>query len=163
MTLSKYQPVGLGLKPVCNDFACLGPRPTPSASLRTGVRMTRPGEEQRPMYLTEVGRRHLEDRLGEYGAQRARLTAQSTDPTDVQDSVDQSDRLEAADELARLDDQIALVQNTLRRALPLQAGATDGVIRLGSTVQVRDDDQVESSFTLLDPAELERIDEAAAI
>jgi hypothetical protein len=84
--------------------------------------MTRPGEEQRPTYLTEVGRRHLEDRLGEYVAQRARMTAQSTDPTDVQDSVDQSDRLEAADELARLDDQIAHVQDTLRRALPLPAG-----------------------------------------
>src|SRR6266568_5011854 len=116
--------------------------------------MTRSGEEQRPMYLTEVGRRHLEDRLGEYGAQRARLTAQSTDPTDVQDSVDQSDRLEAADELARLDDQIAHVQDTLRRALPLPAGAADGVIRLGSTVRMRDDDRVESSFTLLDAAEL---------
>ena len=80
--------------------------------------MTRSGEEQRPMYLTEVGRRHLEDPLGEYGAQRAQLTARSTDPTDVQDSVDQSDRLEAADYLARLDDQIAQVQDTLRRALP---------------------------------------------
>lgn len=125
--------------------------------------MTRPGEEQRPMYLTEVGRRHLEDRLGEYGAQRARLTAQSTDPTDVQDSVDQSDRLEAADELGRLDDHIAQVQDTLRRALPLPAGAADGVIRLGSTVRVRDDDRVESSFTLLDAAELEGIEEAAAI
>jgi transcription elongation GreA/GreB family factor len=125
--------------------------------------MTRPGEEQRPTYLTEVGRRHLEDRLGEYVAQRARMTAQSTDPTDVQDSVDQSDRLEAADELARLDDQIAYVQDTLRRALPLPAGAADGVIRLGSTVRVRDDDRVESSFTLLDAAELEGIEEAAAI
>src|SRR5216683_7354014 len=90
--------------------------------------MTRSGEEQRPMYLTEVGRRHLEDRLGEYAAQRARLTAQSTDPTDVQDSVDQSDRLEAEDELGRLDDHIAQVQDTLRRALPLPAGAADGVM-----------------------------------
>jgi len=115
------------------------------------------------MYLTEVGRRHLEDRLGEYVAQRARLTAQSMDPTDVQDSVDQSDRLEAADELARLDDQIAQVQDTLRCALPLPAGAADGVMRLGSTVRVRDDDRAESSFTLLEAAELEGVEEAAAI
>jgi len=92
------------------------------------------------MYLTEVGRQHLEDRLGEYVAQRARLTAQSMDPTDVQDSVDQSDRLEAADELARLDDQIAQVQDTLRCAFPLPAGAADGVMRLGSTVRVCDDE-----------------------
>ena len=117
--------------------------------------MIRSGEEQRPIYLTEVGRRHLEDRLGEYGAQRARLTARSMDPTDVLDSVDQSDRLEAADELARLDDQIAQVQDTLRRALPLPAGATDGVIRLGSTVRVRDDDRAESSVTLLDAAAID--------
>src|SRR5713101_4965811 len=92
--------------------------------------MTRSGEE-RPIYITEVGRRQLEVRLSEYVAQRARLTVRSTDPTDVLDSVDQSDRLEAADELARLDDQIAHVQDTLRRALPLPAGAADGVIRLG--------------------------------
>jgi transcription elongation factor GreA len=99
----------------------------------------------------------------QYGAQRARLTVQSTDPTDVQDSVDRSDHLEAADELARLDDQIAQVQDTLRRALSMPAGAADGVIRLGSTVRVRDDDRAESSFTLLGAAELEGIEEAAAI
>jgi len=54
--------------------------------------MTRPGEE-RPIYLTDVGRRQLENRLSEYVAQRARLTARSTDPTDVQDSVEASGRL----------------------------------------------------------------------
>jgi transcription elongation factor GreA len=124
--------------------------------------MTRPGEE-RPIYLTDVGRRQLENRLSEYVAQRARLTAWSTEPTDVQDSVDQSDRLEAADELARLDDQIAQVQDTLRRATPLPGGGADGVIRLGSTVRVRDDDRGESSFTLVDAAELEWNEEAAAI
>jgi transcription elongation factor GreA len=125
--------------------------------------MTAGRDEQRAIHLTEVGRRRLERRLGDYIAQRDRLTARTADPTDVLDSVDQSNRLEGADELARLDDQIAQVQDTLRRALRLPSGVADGVIRLGSTVRVRDEYRAESSFILVDAAELEGYEDAAAV
>jgi transcription elongation GreA/GreB family factor len=70
------------------------------------------------------------------------------------------DRLEAPDELARLDDQITQVQDTLRRALRCGLAPRTASAALGSTGRVLDDDRAESSFTLLDPAELEGIEEA---
>ena len=45
----------------------------------------------------------------------------------------------------------------------LPAGVADGVIRLGSTVRVREEDRAESSLTFVDAAELEAHEDTASV
>jgi transcription elongation factor GreA len=114
-----------------------------------------------PIYLTAAGRKRLEERLASDMAERERL--QPVDPTDVRDSGDESDRLEAADQIAQLEDRIDQARAILERALPMPSGPDDGVVRLGTTVSLRDDHAEEFSLLLIDPAELDGADDAVTV
>jgi len=105
------------------------------------------------LYLTAAGRRRLEEHLAGDLAERDRLAP--GDPNEVRDGVDEADRLAAADELARIDERIAATQSILARARPMPTGPEDGVVRLGSTVRVRDDQGESESWTLIDPVEFD--------
>ena len=62
-------------------------------------------DAEHPIYLTDAGRKRLQDRLTADIAERERLAP--VDPTEVRDIVDEADRLEAAEALVQLDDRIA--------------------------------------------------------
>lgn len=110
--------------------------------------------DQRPIYLTAEGRRRLARRLEAYAAElRAAATGSGKD--EAEDAVDEATDLEAADQLGQLQDLAATTRAVLARALPLPAGPADGVIRQGSTVQVRDEAGEESAFMLVDGVELD--------
>lgn len=110
--------------------------------------------DQRPIYLTVEGRQRLARRLAAYEAE-----LRSADPgsgkDEAEDAVDEATDLEAADHVGQLLDLTAATRAVLARALPLPAGPADGVIRQGSTVQVRDEGGEESTFMLVDGAELD--------
>jgi transcription elongation factor GreA len=114
-----------------------------------------------PIYLTAAGRQRLQDRLAADLAQRERFAPR--DPTEVRDSGDEADRLEAADERSQIEDRIAATQDLLARAQMLRPGPDDGVIRLGSTVQIRDSRGQVSSLVLVDPVEIVGVEEAVAV
>jgi transcription elongation GreA/GreB family factor len=117
---------------------------------------------QRSVYLTAEGRRRLEQRLQGYSEQLQRL--QSPPPVDeARDWGDQATQLDSADDLARLSDQIAVLQDTLSRARPLDAGPDDGVVRHGSRVTVRDEQGGARRFKLLDGVELEENPEEVSL
>jgi transcription elongation GreA/GreB family factor len=110
--------------------------------------------EDAPIYLTPEGQRRLEQRLQDYTEQFQRLRPPA--PVDeAQDTIDQADELESADDVARLTDMIAMLQDTLGRARPLGEAPNDGIVRHGSTVIVRDAEGTEHQFKLLDGVEVE--------
>jgi transcription elongation factor GreA len=105
--------------------------------------------------LTAEGRQHLEARLAELVDQRARLSRRGDEePTDVQDTVDESTRLQERDEQTQLDDRIAAVRATLERAVPVPAAQDTNVVGLGSTVRVRAASGEISTYRLVDRAEV---------
>jgi transcription elongation GreA/GreB family factor len=110
---------------------------------------------RRPVYLTAAGREHLEARLAQLVAQRARLTRRGDEePTDVQDTVDESSRLQERDEQSQLEDRIADVRQTLERAQPVPSALGTDVVSLGFAVHARTPAGDIRSYRLVDRAEV---------
>ncbi|HEY7059884.1 MAG TPA: GreA/GreB family elongation factor [Chloroflexota bacterium] len=107
-----------------------------------------------PIYLTAAGRRRLEARVAEYTAQLAGWRSSEANQPAVDDRGDAAERLIEADDLAPARDFLARTQAVLERAVAMPEGPDDGIVRLGSTVTVRDGEG-ESTFMLVDPAEVE--------
>jgi transcription elongation GreA/GreB family factor len=106
------------------------------------------------VFLTSRGRDHLEARLAELVAQRARLTRRrDEDPTDVQDPVDESSRLQERDEQSQLEDRIADLRALLDVAQPVPR-TTSRAVALGALVRVRDAAGEETGYRLVDKAEV---------
>jgi transcription elongation factor GreA len=105
------------------------------------------------VYLTPAGRRRLEERAADYAAQVAAWRAGEAGEPVAEDRGDAAERLIEADDLTRVRDLLAETQAVLARALPMPEGAADGIIRLGSTATVRDQDGQQSRFMVVDPAE----------
>jgi transcription elongation GreA/GreB family factor len=116
------------------------------------VAMANAGEQ--PVFITAEGHRRLEERLREYAEQLQRL--KTPGPVDeARDRSDEADALESADDVTRLTDMVAVLEDTLRRARPVAAGPDDGIVRHGSTVLVRDEGGAQHRFKLLDGVEVE--------
>ena len=107
-----------------------------------------------PIFLTVEGRERLEQRLRGYLEQLQTLVSPPVD--EAEDSADQSVQLEGSDDRSQLADMISALQHTLDRARPVDLGPDDGVVRLGSTVTLRDARGEERRVQLVDGAEVER-------
>jgi len=106
-----------------------------------------------PVYLTATGRRRLEEQAARYTAQVDAWRAGETDGEAGEDRGDAAERLIEADDLTPTRDLLARTQAALARAVPMPEGAADGVVRLGSTVTVRDGGGQQSRLMVVDPAE----------
>lgn len=111
-------------------------------------------QSQEPCYLTNAGRRRLEQRLAGYLEQLRRLQSPAED-RGVEDRADAAGDLETADDQAQLQDLIDVLRTLLERVRPLPEEPDDGVIRQGSTVEVRDAQGTQQRLMLVDGAELE--------
>jgi transcription elongation factor GreA len=107
-----------------------------------------------PVYLTAAGRRRLEERVARYSAQITAWRSGEGDDLAVDDRGDEAERLEEAYDVTAVQDRLAAAQAALDRAVPLPEGPDDGVVRLGSTVTVREGEE-QSTFMVVDPAELD--------
>src|SRR5436190_2285350 len=105
-----------------------------------------------PVYLTPAGRRRLEEQAADFAAQVAAWRAGEADAV-AEDRGDAAERLIEADDLTPVRDLLADTQAVLARAIPMPGGAADGIIRLGSTVTVRDQEGQRNRFMVVDPAE----------
>jgi transcription elongation GreA/GreB family factor len=107
-----------------------------------------------PVYLTAAGRRRLEEHVARYRAQVAARRSSAMDELAVGDRGDAAERLIEADDLTAVQDLLAAAQAALARAVPMPEGPDDGIVRLGSTVTVREGEG-QSAFMVVDPAEFE--------
>jgi transcription elongation factor GreB len=106
-----------------------------------------------PVYLTAAGRRRLEEQVARY---RARVAAWRGDADElaVDDWGDAAERLIEADDLSAVQDLLAATQAALARAVPMPEGPDDGIVRLGSTLTVREGEG-QSTLMVVDRAELD--------
>src|SRR5215211_1813595 len=94
---------------------------------------------EEPVYLTPAGRQRLEDRAARYARQVAAWRSGGTAAPGGEDRGDAAERLMEADALVPEQDLLAKTRAVLDRALPMPEGLDDGIVRLGSTVTVRDE------------------------
>jgi transcription elongation GreA/GreB family factor len=106
-----------------------------------------------PVYLTPDGRRRLEEQVARYSAQVAAWRSGDAEGAANQDRGDAAERLIEADDLTPTQDLLAATRAILARAVPMPAGPADGIVRLGSTVTVRDESGNESRLMVVDAAE----------
>jgi hypothetical protein len=92
--------------------------------------------------------------VARYGAQVAARRSSAMDELAVGDRGDAAERLIEADDLTAVQDLLAAAQAALARAVPMPEGPDDGIVRLGSTVTVREGEG-QSAFMVVDPAEFE--------
>ena len=107
-----------------------------------------------PIYLTAAGRRRLEAEVARYSAQVAAWRSSAADELAVDDPGDAAERLIEADDLTAVQDHLAATQAALARAVPMPESPDDGIVRVGSTVTVRDSEG-QSTFVFVDRAELD--------
>jgi transcription elongation GreA/GreB family factor len=106
-----------------------------------------------PIYLTPAGRQRLEEQAARYAAEVAAWRASEGDEPGAEDRGDAAERLIEADDVIPARDLLAETQAVLDRAVPMPAGAADGIVRLGATVTIRDADGTRSRYLVVDPAE----------
>lgn len=94
--------------------------------------------EAEVVYLTGAGRRRIEQRLAEQEAELASRTPADEGQPEAGDSADAATELAEADDRDLVRGLIERTRDLLSRARPVPQGADDGVVRLGSTVRVRD-------------------------
>jgi transcription elongation factor GreA len=106
-----------------------------------------------PIFLTAAGRRRLEQRLAGYGAEESGLTPPDEGQPEGGDSGDASVQLEEADDRDLIRGLAERTREVLARARPVPEGPDDGVVRLGSTVRLRDGAGGESRLQVVHGAE----------
>jgi len=108
-----------------------------------------------PIYLTAAGRRRLEQRVAGYGGEVAELSSPDQGQPEGGDSGDAALQLVEADDRDLVRGLAARARDVLARARPVPEGPDDGVVRLGSTVRLRDGAGAESRLQVVDGAELD--------
>src|SRR5262249_20935567 len=112
-------------------------------------------QSQEPVYLTPAGRKRLEDQVARYAKAVEEWRSGGSAAPGGEDRGDAAERLMEADSLTPTQDMLARTQEVLERALPMPEGPDDGVVRLGSTVTVRDEAGEANQYMVVDPAELD--------
>jgi transcription elongation GreA/GreB family factor len=108
-----------------------------------------------PVLLTDIGWRYLQTQLDAYTAQLDLLQRRrNEDPTDVQDSGDESVRIEERDDETQITDQVAQLRQWLDEGVALQPPADPTRVSLGSKVHVRFADGEEEDYRIVHPAEV---------
>jgi transcription elongation GreA/GreB family factor len=113
------------------------------------------GAPDEPIYLTAAGRRRLEQRVAAYRGEVAALSSPDEGQPEEGDTGDAALQLAEADDRDLVRGLAERARDVLARARPLPDGPDDGVVRLGSTVRLRDAGGAESRLQLVDGAELE--------
>jgi transcription elongation factor GreA len=108
-----------------------------------------------PIYLTAAGRRRLEQRVADYGGAVAGLSSPDQGQPEEGDSGDAALQLAEADDRDLVRGLAARARDVLARAQPVPEGPDDGVVRLGSTVRLRDGAGAESRLQVVAGAELD--------
>src|SRR5262249_31088224 len=91
-----------------------------------------------PIFLTAAGRRRLEQRLADIRGEEADLTSPDEGQEEGGDTADAALQLTEADDRDLVRGLEAHTRDVLARARPVPEGPDDGVVRLGSTVGLRD-------------------------
>jgi len=112
-------------------------------------------QSREPVYLTPAGRKRLEDQVARYTKAVDEWRSGGSAAPGGEDRGDAAERLMEADSLAPTQDLLARTQEVLDRALPMPEGPDDGIVRLGSTVTVRDEGGAVSHYMVVDPAEFD--------
>src|SRR4051794_24828804 len=112
-------------------------------------------EPDGPVYLTARGRRRLEERVAQYTAQVGAWRSSEADEPRADDRGDAAERLIEADDLTAARDFLTETVAVLGRAVAMPEGPDDGIVRLGSTVTVRENGAADSTWLVVDPAEFE--------
>lgn len=135
------------------------PRPGAAARARAAVPATAPARPARagdePTWLSAEGRARLEAELRELtGTRRPEVIARIKAAKELGDLRENADYTAAREEQSFLEGRIASIEETLRRAVMIDA-ATAAVDRvgLGSTVTVDDEDGNRSTFTIVGSTE----------
>ncbi|HYO29646.1 MAG TPA: transcription elongation factor GreA [Thermomicrobiales bacterium] len=103
--------------------------------------------------LTAAGKARLEDQLDLLRTRRRpELMARIQDETESGDVSDNSEYEELKETAAIVDARIRELEQTLSKAVLVEA-ASDGTVGLGSSVTLRDGDGVEETWTLVSPQE----------
>ncbi len=103
--------------------------------------------------LTAAGKARLEDQLDLLrNRRRPELMARIQDETESGDVSDNSEYEELKETAAIIDARIRELEQTLSKAVLVEA-ASDGTVGLGSSVTLRDGDGVEETWTLVSPQE----------
>ncbi|HEY8679032.1 MAG TPA: transcription elongation factor GreA [Candidatus Dormibacteraeota bacterium] len=111
-----------------------------------------PEDKRAPIPMTRAG---LEALKTELVALRARRPAMVEEVAAARSQGDLSENFayhDARQHLGMLDGRIQTIENTLRRAQVVEETGTSGVVRIGSTVVVRDEFG-ESSYEIVGPTE----------
>lgn len=112
-------------------------------------------EHDTPIRLTAAGRRRLEQRLAAARAEVARRSSPDEGQPEEGDVGDAAVQLAEADDRDLVRGLVERTRDVLARALPVPAGPDDGVVRLGSTVRLRDDGGRESRLQVVHGAEFD--------
>ncbi len=108
-----------------------------------------------PVQLTDVGWRYLQQQLDEYQAGLTLLKQRrDEDQSDVQDTGDQSVRIEESDDETQVSDRVAEIRQWLDEAVALEPPADPERVGLGSKVHVRRHDGEEEDYRIVHPAEV---------
>ena len=108
-----------------------------------------------PIYLTAAGRRRLEQRLAGYGAEVARRSSPDVGQPEGGDRGDAALQLSEADDRDLVQGLVAQTRELLDRAVLISEGPDDGIVRLGSTVRLRDGNGAETQVQVVHGAELD--------
>jgi transcription elongation factor GreA len=104
--------------------------------------------------LTPEGRRELEQELARLEAELPTVSLRLGDArAGGNDPAENLDLRDAMDALALLEGRIGELRALLASAEPIEDGARDGVIRLGTRFKIRHADGEEASYMLVSPAE----------
>src|SRR5690349_12310715 len=107
------------------------------------------------IYLTAGGRRRLEQRLAGYDAEVARRSSPDEGQPEEGDEADAAEQVVEADDRDLVRGLIERTRDALARARPVPEGPDDGVVRLGSTVRLRESDGVESRLQVVHGVEFD--------
>jgi transcription elongation GreA/GreB family factor len=108
-----------------------------------------------PVLLTDIGWRYLRTQLDDYTAQLDLLQQRrDEDPTDVQDTGDESVRIEERDDATQVADRVAELRQWLDEAVALEPTADAERVGIGSTVRVRHADGEEARYRIVHRAEV---------
>ena len=111
------------------------------------------------VWLTEAGKRRLEDELQDLRTRRRpELHTRIQEATESGDISDNSEYEDLKDEWASLEARIFDLEQTLEHSEIIQRQDGDDVVGLGSTVTLRSDDGEEETWVLVSPQEANTLD-----
>lgn len=109
----------------------------------------------KPVLLTKEGLDKLQSELEELlTVRRSEIAERIKYAKDFGDITENAEYEDAKNEQGMLEGRILTLESMIRNAVIIEQDAQAGVVQVGSTVEVRDDDGVQA-FTIVGPAEVD--------